>query len=332
VSGELEGSVRRADGRLRIAAQLVEATTGAHLWAEKFDGVVADVFDVQDRITESVVSVVEPEIRLAEVARSRRERPGSLTAYDLYLQSLPKLYMVARAENEEAYALLCKAIALEPDYGIALAMAAWALSQRIASGWPPAVPDERRRCVELAELALANARSDATILATSGLQLVQIGRDYHRGMHTIDQAVDANPNNLHVMMRAGIAHLHCGSVEDAMTYFRREIRLSPSDPGRHWSVTGLAHAHLILGQHEEALSEAERSHALNSSFGPTYWMLIAASVQLGRLDDARSWLERFRAIMPGVTIASILAGQPDLHDDRMTAVADSLRLVGLEDG
>ncbi len=328
----LEGSVRRAGDRLRITAQLIDGTLGAHLWARRFDGVVSDIFDVQDQITESVVAVVEPEIRLAEIERSRRERPGSLAAYDLYLQALPKLYAVAPAENREAFALLSEAIALEPDYGIALSMAAWALSQRIASGWPPAGPDERRRCIELAEAALSSARGDATILATSGLQLVQIGRDYERGMRVIEQAVEANPNNLHVMMRAGIAHLHCGSVDDAMTCFRRALRLSPGDPGRHWSLTGLAQAHLINGECEEALAEAERSHALNGSFGPTYWMLIAATAHLKRLEEARRWMKKFRAVMPGVTVASILAGQPDLYEDRMAAIAEGLRLAGLEEG
>ena len=133
----LEGSVRRAGDRLRITAQLVDGATGAHLWAEHFDGALDDVFDFQDRITESVAMLVEPQIQSAEIARSRRERPGSIAAYDIYLQALPKINDETSSENAEAHALLTEALALEPDNALLLAHTAWALAHRTAMGWPP---------------------------------------------------------------------------------------------------------------------------------------------------------------------------------------------------
>ena len=133
----LEGSVRRAGNRLRITAQLVDGVTGAHLWARSFDGSLEDVFDFQDRITESVATLVEPRIQTAEIERSRRERPGSMATYDIYLRALTKISSESDKDNAEAYALLTEALALEPDNAVFLAHAAWALEHRSTMGWPP---------------------------------------------------------------------------------------------------------------------------------------------------------------------------------------------------
>ena len=132
----LEGSVRRAGERLRITAQLVDGITGAHLWARNFDGALEDIFDFQDRITESVATLVEPRIQAAEIERSRRERPGSVATYDIYLRALTKISSESAKDNADAYALLTEALALEPDNAVFLAHAAWALEHRISMGWP----------------------------------------------------------------------------------------------------------------------------------------------------------------------------------------------------
>ena len=151
----LMGSVRRAGDRLRISAQLVEGDTGTQLWAEHFDGALADIFEFQDRITEDVAMVVEPRIQMAEIERSRRERPGSVAAYDIYLQALPKIARQTAKENAEAYELLTRALAIEPDNALLLAEAGWALGHRNAMGWPPIGPDDVRTCTDLARRAPA---------------------------------------------------------------------------------------------------------------------------------------------------------------------------------
>jgi TolB-like protein len=327
----LEGSVRRAGERLRITAQLVDAMSGTHLWAEKFDGAIADVFDVQDRITEAVAVAIEPHIMQAEIDRAHRKRPESLDAYDMYLRALAKLYTMRPEDNAEAYAQMMRAIALEPNHAPFLTNAVWALEFRLGMGWPALTSDDRTTCLDLARRALANAAGDPTVLAQCGSALVMIGRDYDYGLQILADALAVNPNNQYLLVAAAVAKLHCGDIEEALAHSRRAIMMSPRDPLGEWSLTAIAHAHIALGDHDEALKAAERSLAVNANYEPTYWMLIAANAQLGRMDEARRWLAKFRVLAPGATVAGIRDGQPAKYPDRMAAILDGLRLAGLEE-
>jgi TolB-like protein/class 3 adenylate cyclase len=328
----LEGSARRAGNRLRITAQLVDSVTGAHLWARNFDGALEDVFDFQDTITENVATLVEPHIQAAEIERSRRERPGSVATYDIYLQALTKISSETAKDNAEAYELLTKALALEPDNGVFLAHAAWALEHRITMGWPSFGPDDRQKCADLARRGLEHAGGDAMLMAHCGMSLLLGARDYDWGMAIVQAAVEANPNNLLIVARAGVANLICGSIEDALTYLHRANRLSPGDVGAHFALTGIAGAHLTLGDYDEALIWATRSLASNPNFDPTFWMLIAANAHLGRMDEAHRFLERLKRNSPGVTIASIIAARHARDPSRHAALIDGLKLAGLEEG
>ena len=327
----LEGSVRRAGPRLRITAQLVEGTSGAHLWADRFDGGVEDIFDVQDRITDSTIGVIEPQIRRAEIERSRRKRPENLDAYDLYLKALSQMYSARAESNAQAYALMMQAIAHEPNYAPFLTNACWALAFRIAMGWPTLTGDDRTICLDLARRALANAQGDAAVLALCGNVLVNIGQDYDRGMQIVANAVETNPNNQTVLIWAGIAKIHYGNLEESLAHSRRAILMSPGDPTAHLPMSAIAHAYMALGNYEEALKAAERSLAVNPDYDATYWMLIAANAQLGRMDEAQRWLAKFRTLAPGVTINSIRAGQPAKDPSRMAAILEGLRLAGLDE-
>ena len=325
----LEGSIRRAGDRLRISAQLVECANGQHIWAEHFDGTTEDVFDFQDRITESVATVVEPHIQKAELERSRRERPGSIAAYDLYLRALPRLSMETPQDNTEAFALLTGALVLEPDNPVFLALAAFAIGHQGTMAYPPIGPDDRQKCAELARRGLERAAGDATVIAHCSMELLHNAKDYVLAMAAIQSAVEANPNDLLVVSRAGIAHLHCGNIADSLAYFHRAIRLGPRDPSAHISLTGIAHCQLVLGDYTEALVWAARSLTLRPNSQCTYWMLIAANAQLGRMDEAHKFLAAFRKLAPGVNIASIWAGQPQMDPTRCAAILEGLRLAGL---
>ena len=327
----LEGSVRRSGQRVRLTAQLIDADTGAHLWARNFDGALRDIFDVQDRITESVVAVVEPQIQRAEIERSRRERPGSVAAYDLYLAAMEKFHAATDKENAEAYALLTKAIALEPNNGLMLAQAAQLLQHRMVMGWAPLSPDDRGTAHELVHRALANARGDAPVLASAGLTLIA-NREYDLGFAAMKAAVEANPNHFDVVIWAGVGNIHCGSLEDARTYFERALRLSPADPHAFVALTGIAHVLLVQGDNAGALAYAERATGLNMNYDPAYWMMIAANVRLGRMQDARRWFAKFKTLSPGVTIRSIRQGQPMQDPARLAPILEGLRAVGLEEG
>ncbi|MER8692099.1 winged helix-turn-helix domain-containing protein [Mesorhizobium opportunistum] len=325
----LEGSVRRVSDRLRIATQLVDGLSGAHLWAQIFEGSLNEVFDFEDRITESVATLVAPHIQAAEIERSRRERPGSMAAYDCYLSALSKIRAETPSENAAAYALLADALLLEPDNALLLAHAAWVLEHRITMGWPALGANDRADCFQLARRGLEKAAGDPTVMAHCAMALVQVAREYDWGMAVLTAALDANPNNLEVVTAAGIAHLHCGSVTDAVALFDRAGRLSPRDPFAHIALCGQAHAQMILGNYETALAWAARSLAVNPNFDATYWILIAANARLGRMEDARRYLGKLKAIAPDVTIAGIRAGLPAKDPGRMTAILDGLRLAGL---
>lgn len=326
----LEGSIRRAASRLRITAQLVDGVSGAHLWAEHYDGSAEDVFDFQDRITESVVSVVEPHIKSAEVARSRRERPESIEAYDLYLQAMGSLYSTEPERNAAGLALIQRAVALEPGNALYLASGAMLLMQRAALGWTPAsAEDDRALCSAYIERALSIGRGDATVAGICGNALIQYLREYDRGFELTRQAVTLNPNNLDVVNFAGVASLLCDSLDDAVTYFLRAERLSPNGLGSHWNLTGLAHVELVRGNPEQALVWAGKSMAANATYGPCFWMLIAANARLGRMEEARRHLAGLLAISPGVTVSSIRAGQAAKLPERIEPVLEGLLLAGM---
>jgi TolB-like protein len=327
----LEGSIRRASDRLRISAQLVECENGQHIWAEHFDGQIEDVFDFQDRITESVATVVAPHIQKAELERSRRERPGSIAAYDLYLQALPKLSTDTAADNADAYALLTMALALEPDNPIFLALATVALNDRGLMSYPAIGRDDRQECAVLARRGLERAAGNATVIAHCSMVLLHITKDYDWAMAAIVSAVEANPNDLLVVSRAGIAHLHCGNIADSLAFFHRAIRLGPRGPDAYTCLTGIAHCQMVLGDYPQALLWAARSLTLRPNYQCTYWMLIASNAQLGRMDEARKYLAEFRKLAPGVSIASIWAGQPQKDPSRCAAILDGLRLAGLQE-
>lgn len=328
----LEGSVRRARDRLRITAQLIDATTGAHLWADKFDGTLEDIFDFQDRITATVASLVEPTIRWAEIERSRRERPDSVEAYDLYLQALPMHLSQTKDANAEAIALLLRAIEFEPNNATYLVYAGNAMLHRSTQGWPAIGADDAALGIELVERALANARDDAVALSLCSMMLIHNLKDYDRGLELMRRAVEINPNNLTVMIFAGITHLHVGNLDDAIAFSEHAIRLSPSLDGAHWPLTAISHAHLVKGNYEDALVWAKRSMSANPSFVCTYWMLAAANAHLGRMDEAKRHLTTLKRLSPGVTVALIWAGQPQRDPSRLQAILDGLRLAGLEEG
>ncbi|WP_055047932.1 adenylate/guanylate cyclase domain-containing protein [Devosia sp. A16] len=325
----LEGSVRRSRDRLRITAQLVDAMTGAHLWADKFDGKLDDVFEFQDQITLRVASVAEPTIRWAEIERSRRERPDSVEAYDLYLRALPMHLSQTRAANAEAITLLLKAIELEPNNPTFLVYAGNAMLHRSTMGWAAPGTDDTALGIELVERALANARDDAVVLSLSSMMLIHNLRDYDRGLVLTQRAVESNPNNLTVMIFAGITHLHLGNVDDAIAFSEHAIRLSPSLDGAHWPLTAISHAQMIKGRYEDALVWAKRSVSANPSYVCTYWMLVAANAHLGRLDEAQRHLATLMRLSPGVTIAQVWAAQPQKDPSRVAAILDGLRLAGV---
>jgi TolB-like protein len=196
----LEGSVRKSGERLRITGQLIDAANGVHLWADKFDGSLADVFALQDQVAENVIAAIQPNLRKAEIQRSKRKRPENLHAYDLYLRALPHLYTFRPEPNAEALYLLEQAVGVQPDYAPALANLAWALEQRIVHHWPGAKPADRDRAIDLARQAISADRNDADTTSLSGFLLTILGRDHESGLRSVERALEINPNSAVVCM------------------------------------------------------------------------------------------------------------------------------------
>lgn len=323
------GSIRRAGDRLRITAQLVEAANNTNLWSNRYDGSVDEVFDFQDRITEAIVSIIEPEIQSAEIIRARRKRSGSLNAYDTYLRALPMVLSEKESEHSTAFDILISALEDEPNNPLLLALASFILQHRRAMGWP-SNENERQLCGELAERGVQYAAGDSIVLARCGMSLLQVSGDVEWGMSLLKSALDATPNSMMVLIFAGVANLHYGSIDYALECFHHGIKLSPRDRTfTHIALTGLAHGHLVKHEYAEAITFASQSFSINMSYDPTYWMLISAHAQLGQLDEAKRFVERFIDLAPDATISSIKAAQSSWDPERMVPIFDGLQLAGL---
>jgi adenylate cyclase len=324
----LEGSVRRAGKRVRINAQLIDAATRAHLWADRFDGAQEDVFDLQDRITETVVGIVEPQIRKAEISRSRRKRPENLDAYDLYLRALPHVYAMHPSDNSQALEFLRQAIALDPEFAPALAFAAWCYEQRLTRGWKTVCADDPDSALNLARAALATGSDDANAVGMAGFVLLMIGREYDVGLSAIKRASESNPNNVLILSHAGFANCMAGDLQEAINCFQRARRLSPVDPGAFFVLTGEAQALLLSGRYSDAAELARRSAATYDGWDTTYWFLAAAYGHLGQVHEANKAIAKLLSLSPGVTV-SRFRKLPIRDETRLAVLLDGLRRAGL---
>lgn len=325
----LEGSVRRGGNRLRITGQLIQAETGTHLWAGRFDGDLDDVFALQDKITESVVGAIEPSLRKAEIERSKRKPPHNMGAYDYYLRSLPHLYAMKSTDNEEALALLHKAVELDPSYAPALAYLAWAYEQRLVRDWGAFGEDDAGSAIALARRAIDADRDDAHVMAVAGFVLVMVARDYEQGLQAADRARELNPNIAFVSLFVGLSQLFGGDPEEALICFEEAIRVSPADPGAFFFYSVAALAHLYSGRPAEACDLAKKSARMYADWDTTYWALIPALVQLGRTEEARSAVAKLLQLSPKATVSRLRELWPIRNRDTLNMVLEGMRLAGL---
>jgi len=325
----LEGSVRRAGERVRLTAQLIDASTGGHIWAERFDGELADIFRLQDRITEQVVGAIEPQMRRAEIERARRKQPESMEAYDHYLRALPHVYAMRPQDNTEALALFRETMRLDPHFVPAIAYAAWCYEQRVGRGWT-AVPDEdAAEAVRLATAVLRSDTEDENSISIAGFVLLRLGGDCDTAIHALRRATDLNPNNAFVAMNAGWGQIFAGDLDRALSDLERARDLSPSDPTAFYVLTGLGMAHALQGRFEEAVALADTSVALYGDWDATYPVLVFANAMLGRLEAARAALARLLRLIPGLTVSSYGELARFRDPARLAPVLEGLRLAGL---
>ena len=326
----LEGSVRRSGDRVRVAAQLIEGASGAHLWAETFDGAVADIFDFQDEITKSVIGLIEPQIRKAEIERARRKRPENLDAWDLYVQALPLVYAADLPGYTVAIGLLDRAIGLDPGYAPALAFASWAHEKRTTFGGVLPGIDDVEMSLALAQRALDADPDDAVAMALLGWQRILFRWDY-AGLALCARAIELNPNNRAVLDLTAVAHLFAGDLDQVIVCGMRALQLSPGAPDAYMCLNHISSAHLAAKRFDEAAKWAERSIDLEKGFVFSHLHLAASYAHLGRIEEARACMKVARALRPDFTIAFMKA-RPMRFPERRAPVVEGLRKAGMPEG
>jgi TolB-like protein len=293
----LEGSVRKGGNRVRITAQLAEAESGAHLWADRFDGSLEDVFDLQDKVATSVAGVIEPALRAAEISRAARRPTNDPTAYDLYLRALRPHSSMTKAGIFEALALYKQAIAVDPHYGPALSGVAGCYLRLVADGWTEAPEEDRRKAVDLARQALQVAESDPGVLANAAFVLAQLGEDIGAMMELVDRALALNPSFARGWFNSGALRLWAGQLDLAIEHAETSLRLSPRERlGTPLLYIGAAY--FFKRRFEEAASKLLLDIQDHPGRPRPYQYLAACYAHMGRLDDARAIVARLRAITP----------------------------------
>jgi adenylate cyclase len=326
----LEGSVRKGGNRVRITAQLIEAETGAHLWTDRFDGSLEDVFDLQDKVAVSVAGVIEPTLRQAEIERARRKRPERLDAYDLFLRALPFAYTSMPQDAERALPFLERAIALEPDYAVAHAIIAWCHEQRYLRGGLS--EEAKTTALRHARLAIAAGGDDAAALAIAGLVIGFLDpRDYEGALDAFDRSFALSNSSALALGLSALTRAWHGESAIAIEQAELALRLSPFDPLTNQRYMAIAIAHFVAGRFEESAVAANRSVQANPRFSPPYWMRAAALASLGRIDEAKIVAQRLLEVQPQFTIASITSA-PFANPAILAALGDALRYVGLPEG
>jgi len=325
----LEGSVRKAGGRVRITGQLIEAETARHIWAGKFDGELADVFDLQDQMTASVVAAVEPSLRQAEIDRARRKPTERLDAYDCYLRALPHFYTLTRAGIDEALVLLDRAAAIDPHFALAKALAARCYAWRSPQGWAAAPDEERTIAVRLGREALQDDADNPTVLWMVGFMIWQLRVDPDGALELFDKSLAINPNSAQALTMRGWALATVGRQDEAIASLLQALRLSPFDPEGFFTMSAMGFAYLMTGRFDEAIKWTSRALRERPMFAPALRFHAIGLAELGRLSEARDTLEHLLQLEPGLTVSALRQRVPIFDARLMDIFLAGLRKAGL---
>ena len=327
----LEGSVRKAANRVRITGQLVDSATGAHLWADRFDGGLGDIFALQDQVTESVVGAIAPAVEKAEIERAKRKPTESLDAYALYLRGLAGFYQFAnRQANDEALRLFNSAIELDPDFASAYGRAASCHVYAKGEGWISNTANEIAEVTRLARRAVELGKDDAIALAASGWALAYVVRDLGVGAALIDRALVLNSNSADAWYCGGWVKLWLGEPELAIERFAHAMRLNPLDPWAMAMRSGTAHAHFFLGRYDEAASWAAMALQDKPDHQAGLRIDAASNAMAGRPEQARKAVARLRQLNPALHVSTLkhVLG-PYRRAEDVSRYEEGLRQAGL---
>jgi TolB-like protein len=325
----LEGSVRKVGARVRITGQLIDSATGAHLWADRFEGGLEDIFDLQDQVTASVVGAIAPKLEQAEIERSKRKPTESLDAYDYYLRGMAAFNQWTAEANTEALSMFHRAIELDPQFASAYGLAARCHNQRKANCWPRDRARQVAETVWLVQHAADLGKDDAVALASAGIGAVWVLGDPEHGDTLIDRSLALNPNWAWAWLFGGWAKVWLGEPEVALARLARAMRLSPQDPQMFGMEAATACAHFFAGRYAEAASWAEKALRQQSNYFIAVSVYAASCALAGRDADARSATERLRRLDPTLSCANLKETFPIHQSEHLARFAEGLRSAGL---
>jgi TolB-like protein/class 3 adenylate cyclase len=325
----LEGSVRKAANHVRITGQLVDAATGSHLWADRFDGTLDDIFELQDQVTTSVVGAIAPKLEQAEIERARRKPTESLDAYDYYLRGMASFHKTTREANDAALRLFYRAIELDPDFASAHGMASWCYAWRKMNGWETDRVQAIAETARLARRAAALGTDDAVALCAGGFALGYNTGDLDDGSAMTDRALVLNPNLATAWLLSGYLKALLGEHEMAIENLARAMRLSPLDPEVFVAHLGLAAAHLFVGRYDEASSWAEKALRHRPNAAGAARVAAASHALAGRLEQAQKAMAHLRQLDPALRISNLRDVLTLRRPEVMARYVEGLRKAGL---
>jgi TolB-like protein/Tfp pilus assembly protein PilF len=323
----LEGSVRKSGERLRINAQLIDATTGAHVWAERYDRAIADIFAVQDEITESVIGALEPQLYAAENRRFQKKAPESLDAWGCVMRAMPYVWTWAAADNEAGVKLLERACTIDPAYARATGLLGWTYAARAHLG--VADPAEMlAKALSLAERAMDQDNNDAWAHLAAGY-VHMVARQFQPAIDQLGEAIDRNPSFAIAHMVMGSTYGYGGMPEEGIRHVEMAMRLSPRDSIQSANLSTIGTCHFIAGRYAEAADYQRRAVQLRPHFGTAWRSLVAAAGLAGDLALAASALASASRLQPNLTLAWVEAHHPIVQPEDRARYVEGLRRAGL---
>ncbi|MGE0121160.1 MAG: winged helix-turn-helix domain-containing tetratricopeptide repeat protein [Dongiaceae bacterium] len=325
----LEGSLRKEASRVRITGQLIDATTGTNLWADRFEGTIDNIFELQDQMTASVVGAIAPRLERAEIERAKHKPTESLDAYDYYLRAMANLHFGTREAADEALRLLYRAIERDSEYAPAYAMAAWCHVWRKVNGWMNDRAREMAEGTRLARRTVELGKDDAVALTRAGHALAHLAGDLDGGLALLDRAKMLNPNLAAAWFLGGFVRVWRGDPDGAIAHFTQAMRLSPLDPEMYRMQAGMAAAHLFARRFDEASSWAAKSFRDLPTFLMVVAFIAASHALAGRTDEARRAMQHLRQLDPTLRISNLTDYLPICRPQDLATFADGLRKAGL---
>jgi TolB-like protein/Flp pilus assembly protein TadD len=324
----LEGSVRKAGTQVRITSQLIDASTGTHLWANRFEGSLADIFDLQDQVALAVVSAVAPKLERAEIARAKRNPTDSLDAYDYFLRGMASFYQRSREAIDEALRLFYAAIEHDAEFASAYGMAAWCYGWRKVNAWTTDQAQEIAETARLARRAAELGPDDAVALSRAAHALATVVGDVEDALAFVDRALALNPNLAGAWWASGWIRVYRGEPEAAIEHFARAMRLSPLDPHTIAMQAGTAFAHMFAGRYDEASAWAEKAMWAQNYLTPLR-VAVASHALAGRIAEAKRTLARLLELDPAASIANFPERAPLRRREDLVRLERGLRRAGM---